>query len=89
MEIALRHGKFMKVVSQMSKGCEHCCTAELGPFLTHNAKEGVHILCVIELNEDKISNGGVQTKDAKFTFQVWIIHVDYLINRFDYEIVEK
>lgn len=37
----------------------------------------------------KLVMGGVQTKDAKFTFQVWIIQVDYLINRFDYEIVEK
>lgn len=57
MGITFRHGKFMKVVSQMTKGCEHCCTAELGPFLTHNAKEGVRILRVREPNEDKISNG--------------------------------
>ena len=48
----------MKVVSQMTKGCECYCTAELGPFLIHNAKEGVCSLCVIEPNEDKNSNGG-------------------------------
>lgn len=89
MGITFRHGKFMKVVSQMTKGCEHCCTAELGPFLTHNAKEGVRILRVREPMKTKLVMGGVQTKDAKFTFQVWIIQVDYLINRFDYEIVEK
>ena len=58
MGIVLRHGKFMKVVSQTTKDGEHCNTAELGPFLIHHAKEGVHILCAIEHNEDKSSNGG-------------------------------